>query len=126
MPEDATSPPEPTIVLTRDGTEHRLSLLDMTPALATDLRVQSGGAWRWTTLVLMAWEHGFFMVGLEEFAPFEFVARRQAGEAVTYVAVAAAISGRSELDARFEGDDEDAQTLVEALEVPDSPPASGE
>lgn len=73
--------------VTLDGTRHELAPGCVSVAQASALRVQSHGAWRWPTLAGAVMEGE---IGPEEIAALVFMARRQAGEDVTYDAVAAA------------------------------------
>lgn len=103
-PAEQTVDADPALVLaiTLDGETWSLRPADVTVALASALRLQSHGAWRVPTL-MSALEEG---AGPEEIAAVVFLARRAAGEAVTYDAVAAGISGASHvaMEWRTEGD----------------------
>ncbi len=76
-----------------DGEDLVLRLGEVTPAQASALRVQSHGAWRLPTL-LEAVNGG---IGPEEIAGLVFLARRQAGEQITYDAVADQVAQAAEV-----------------------------
>lgn len=76
-----------------DGEDLVLRVGEVTPAQASALRQQSHGAWRLPTL-LEAVSEG---IGPEEIVGLVFLARRQAGEHVTYDAVADQVAAATEV-----------------------------
>lgn len=122
MSKDATPPADPKIIVTIEGEEVTLHVSDLTHADAAALRQQSHGAWRMPTLWGAIFETDPPSAGLEELAAVVFLARRQEGgdEKPTYDAIAATLTARSSVDARFDGFTFDDAT---APEVVDSPPS---
>lgn len=95
-----------------DDQSYELNAGEITPRQASALRLSSHGAWRVPTLLAAVWEG----VGPEEVCGLVFLARRQAGEDVTYDAVVDQIDKSSSVRLDFG----DAPAVGEVVADPES------